>query len=200
MAHGPIPLILASTSQYRRVLLERLRTPFSVESPQVDETPSGAEAAPELAARLALAKARTVAAAHPHALVIGSDQVAECAGAIFGKPGTFDRACEQLGVASGREVHFHTAVSVVSLDHGINLAHVDDTRVRFRTLARDEIEQYVTRDQPYDCAGSFRSEGLGVVLFESMETRDPTALIGLPLIWLASALRAAGLNLLTAPP
>jgi septum formation protein len=197
MVHGAIPLILASTSRYRRELLTRLGVPFAVESPHVDEMPRPAEGAADLATRLAEAKARAVARAHPHALVMGSDQVAECGGLIFGKPGNFERACSQLDAASGAEVIVHTAVSLVGEDRAISLSHRDVTRVRFRPLDRTEIEEYVRRDQPYDCAGSFRSEGLGVTLFDAMETQDPTALVGLPLIWVTKALRLAGLNVLT---
>lgn len=194
----PPALILASTSRYRRELLERLRLPFAVESPGVEETAEPGEAPAALAARLALAKARAVAARHPGAVVIGSDQVAECRGEALGKPGTPGRAAEQLAAASGSTVVFHTAVAVLPAGGGAPQRHTDETRVRFRSLSGAEIARYVELDQPLDCAGSFRSEGLGVALFEAVETRDPTALIGLPLIWLAGALRAAGLPVLSA--
>lgn len=195
---APHPLILASTSRYRRELLGRLRLPFEVESPGVEETALPGEAPAALAARLALAKAAAVAGRHPGAVVIGSDQVAECRGRALGKPGTAPRAAEQLSAASGSTVVFHTAVAVLAPGPAGPQVHTDETRVQFRKLSAAEIERYVALDEPLDCAGSFRSEGLGVALFEAVETRDPTALIGLPLIWLAGALASAGLPVLSA--
>jgi septum formation protein len=192
------PLILASTSPYRRALLERLRLPFSVEAPGVDEAAQPDEAAGPTALRLALAKAGTVAARHPGAVVIGSDQVAECRGRVLGKPHTAARAREQLALASGTSVVFHTAVALVHADGVTHETHTDLTRVRFRKLLAAEIERYVALDAPLDCAGSFRSEGLGVTLFEAVESEDPTGLVGLPLIWVAAALGRAGLNPLAA--
>ena len=186
------PLILGSTSPYRRELLQRLGLPFEVCAPQVDETPSPGEAPRALAERLALAKARAVAALVPGALVIGSDQVAELDGQPLGKPGTHERARAQLARMSGRTVQFHTAVAVVGPDfERVDLAPV---AVRFRTLDEDEIERYLRAEQPYDCAGSAKSEGLGIALLEAIDSDDPTALIGLPLIRTARLLRAAGLD------
>ncbi|MBS0375092.1 MAG: septum formation protein Maf [Proteobacteria bacterium] len=195
MPAAPPALILASTSRYRRELLGRLGLDFEVEAPGVDEAALPGEAPAALAARLALAKAAAVAARHPGAVVIGSDQVAECAGRALGKPGTPAQAVRQLTDASGQVVIFHTAVAVARPGAAPE-THTDRTRVRFRTLPRAEIERYVERDAPLDCAGSFRSEGLGVALFEAIETVDPTALVGLPLIWLAGALGRAGLSVL----
>jgi len=194
MPARPSRLILASTSPYRRELLRRLRLPFDSEAPGVEETRSRDEAPGPLALRLALAKAAAVAARHPGAVVIGSDQVAECQGHVLGKPGSAERACEQLRQASGATVVFHTAVAVLHADGATRETHTDLTRVRFRRLGAEEIARYVALDEPYDCAGSFRSEGLGVALFESIETTDPTGLVGLPLVWLSGALARAGLN------
>jgi septum formation protein len=185
------PLVLASTSPYRRELLARLRLPFAVERPEVDESPRPGEAPAALAARLADAKARAVAARHPDAWVIGSDQVAELDGAPLGKPGHRDAAIAQLGRASGKTVPFHTAFCLVG-PGGEAHAHVDRTEVRFRTLTAAGIARYVDAEQPYDCAGAFKCEGLGIVLFDAIRSDDPTALVGLPLIALAGALRAAG--------
>jgi septum formation protein len=189
-------LILASTSPYRRGLLERLQLPFAVEAPGVEEAVRPGEESGALALRLARAKAAAVARRHPRAVVIGSDQVAACQGRVLGKPGTAERACEQLALASGTTVVFHTAVAVVHADGITTETHTDLTRVRFRRLGAAEIERYVALDAPLDCAGSFRSEGLGVALFEAIETADPAALVGLPLIWLAGALGRAGLSVL----
>jgi len=186
-------LVLASTSRYRRALLERLGLPFDVAAPEVPETPLAGERPPALAARLASAKARAVAARYPGAVVIGSDQVADLNGQALGKPGTEAVAREQLAAASGRAVVFHTAVAVIDAT-GREHTHTDLTTVRFRTLAPAEIARYVELDKPLDCAGSFRSEGLGIALFEAVETRDPSALIGLPLAWVATALRDSGLD------
>jgi septum formation protein len=192
-------LVLASTSPYRRSLLERLRVPFTTASPKVDELPRPSESPRALAQRLAVAKAEAVAKLHPGAWVIGADQVAECDDDILGKPGTAERARMQLAVCSGRVVTFHTAVRLMN-SAGHAHTHVDVTRVKFRVLASEEIERYVELDQPLDCAGSFRSEGLGIVLFERIETEDPTALIGLPLIWVGGALRKVGFDPLVAAP
>jgi septum formation protein len=188
------PLVLASTSRYRRELLQRLALPFEVDRPEVDETPLPGETPPGLAIRLAEAKALAVAARHPAAWVIGSDQVADRDGQPLGKPGDRETALAQLLAASGRPVRFHTAFCLVGPD-GRRLAGLDLTEVRFRPLARDEILRYLDAEQPYDCAGSFKCEGLGIVLFEAIQTRDPTALVGLPLIALAAALREAGFRL-----
>lgn len=191
------PLILASTSRYRRELLERLRLPFEVQSPDVDEAPGPGEAPAALAMRLARAKARAVAARHPGAVVIGSDQVADLDGQPVGKPGTHERAVQQLSAMSGRTVVFQTAVAVVrqGLFEEASLAPVT---VRFRSLSPDEIERYLRLEQPYDCAGSAKSETLGIALLEAIESDDPTALVGLPLIRTCALLRAAGLDPLLA--
>lgn len=192
-------LLLASTSPYRRRLLERLALPFAVESPQVDERPVAGEEPAARALRLARAKAATVAARHPHTWVLGSDQVADCDGTVLGKPGDAERCRGQLRTQSGRAVRFHTAAVLMRADPASVLEHVDLTTVHFRRLSDVEIGRYVEREAPYDCAGAFRSEGLGAALFESVETRDPAALIGLPLIWVAAALRSRGLDPLTGP-
>jgi 7-methyl-GTP pyrophosphatase len=193
MPASPPRLLLASTSRYRHHLLERLRLPFTAENPAVDETPLPGEAPAAIAVRLSIAKAAAVARRHPAAVVIGADQVAECDGALLGKPGTAEQARLQLAGASGRTVNFHTAVAL-ERPGGPGGRHLDLTRVRFRTLGADQIARYVALDEPFDCAGSFRSESLGIALFEAVESGDPTALVGLPLIWLAGALRAAGLD------
>jgi septum formation protein len=192
----PRPLLLGSTSVYRRELLQRLRLPFDVAAPDVDETPQAGERPPELARRLALAKARAVAARHPQAVVIGSDQVADLGGEPLGKPGTHERATEQLRRMRGRTVIFQTAVAVVCQDSGFEQLDLAAVRVRFRALSDAEIELYLRAEQPYDCAGSAKSEGLGIALLDAIESDDPTALIGLPLIRTARMLRAAGLPLL----
>lgn len=187
-------LILASTSRYRRELLERLRIPFSVIAPDTDETPLPGEAPAALAERLALAKARAVASLHPQAFVIGSDQVADLDGEAIGKPGTHERAVAQLQAMSGRSVIFQTGVAVVA--PGFARVERVAVRVRFRALSAVEIERYLRLEQPYDCAGSAKSEGLGISLLDAIESDDPTALVGLPLIATARLLRAAGLPLL----
>ncbi len=191
----PRPLILASTSRYRRELLERLRLPFEVVAPQVDETAQPGEAPQPLALRLALAKARAVAQLRRDALVIGSDQVADLDGQGLGKPGSHERATQQLRQMSGRTVVFQTAVAVVCQDMGFEQVQLAPVRVRFRALQDAEIERYLRAEQPYDCAGSAKSEGLGISLLEAIDSDDPTALIGLPLIRTCRMLRAAGREL-----
>jgi len=191
------PLILASTSRYRRELLERLRLPFSVVSPQVDETPHEGESPAALAMRLADAKAAAVAALHPQAVVIGSDQVAELDGVPIGKPGSHPRAVEQLRAMRGRSVTFHTAVAVRRADTGYAGAALAPVRVHFRALTDAEIEHYLRTEQPYDCAGSAKCETLGIALLDAIESDDPTALVGLPLIRTSALLRAAGIDPLT---
>lgn len=186
-------LILASTSRYRAELLQRLRLPFDTARPEVDETPRPDEPPARLAMRLARAKADAIASACPPAWTIGSDQVAELDGRPLGKPGDRPRALAQLAAMSGRTVHFHTAVCVMRGQAAH--AAMDLTRVRFRTLSTAEIERYVDAEQPFDCAGSFKSEGLGICLFDAIESGDPTALVGLPLIATASLLRQAGFAL-----
>jgi septum formation protein len=188
------PLILGSTSRYRRELLERLRLPFTADAPRVDETPLPGEAPAALATRLALAKAHEVAARHPGALVIGSDQVADVDGEAIGKPGTHERAVAQLRRMSGRSVVFQTAVAVVRPDTGFEQVERVPVTVRFRALDDDEIEHYLRLEQPYDCAGSAKCETLGIALLSAIESDDPTALVGLPLIRTSALLRAAGLD------
>ena len=195
-ATSPPPLILGSTSRYRRELLERLQLPFEVHAPQVDETPRAGEPPENLARRLALAKARAVAARYPQAVVIGSDQVADLEGVPLGKPGTHARAVEQLRRMRGRTVIFQTALSVVCLARGFEMSDLAAVKVRFRALSDAEIDTYLRREEPYDCAGSAKSEGLGIALLESIDNDDPTALVGLPLIRTARMLRAAGLPVL----
>ena len=190
------PLVLGSTSPYRRELLERLRIPFVVSAPGVDETPHPGEAPQALARRLALAKARAVAALHPEAVVIGSDQVADLAGQPLGKPGEHARAVEQLRQMRGQTVIFQTALAVVCLASGFEEVDLAEVRVVFRDLSDEDIEAYLQAEKPYDCAGSAKSEGLGIALLESIDNDDPTALIGLPLIRTARLLRQAGVKLL----
>ncbi|MCW5580364.1 MAG: septum formation inhibitor Maf [Luteimonas sp.] len=187
-------LILASTSRYRAGLLARLRLPFDGARPEVDETPRPGEPPASLALRLATAKAGAVAALHPGAVVIGSDQVAACDGRTLGKPGTREAAIAQLQAMSGREATFLTAVAVAGPGGGIDTA-LDTTTVRFRALSDDEVARYVDAERPFDCAGSFKCEGLGIALFEAIDSRDPTALVGLPLIATARLLRGAGFSL-----
>ncbi|MBP6088317.1 MAG: septum formation inhibitor Maf [Polaromonas sp.] len=189
-------LILGSTSPYRRELLSRLRIPFSVQSPEVDETPLEGERPMQLAQRLALAKAIAVAEKNPNAVVIGSDQVADLNGMSLGKPGNFDRAMLQLRQMSGQTVVFQTALAVVCLDSGFEQTDLASVRVQFRVLSDAEIEVYLQREKPYDCAGSAKSEGLGIALLESIANDDPTALVGLPLIRTCNLLRAAGIKIL----
>ena len=188
------PLILGSTSRYRRELLQRLGLPFDVAAPDVDETPLPHEAPAALAQRLALAKAPAVAARHPQAIVIGSDQVADLHGEPLGKPGDHARAVAQLQRMRGHTVVFQTALSVVCEDSGFCASDLAAVRVRFRALSDAEIERYLVREQPYDCAGSAKSEGLGIALLEAIDSDDPTALVGLPLIRTCQLLRAAGLT------
>lgn len=187
-------LILASTSRYRRELLARLRLPFEVRAPQVDETPTPGETPAALAARLALAKARAVARLAAEAVVIGSDQVADLDGEPLGKPGDHARAAAQLGAMSGRSVVFHTGVAVVREAHGHEDCAVVPATVRVRRLAAAEIGRYLDLEQPYDCAGSAKSEALGIALLDAIESDDPTALVGLPLIRTCAMLRAAGID------
>jgi septum formation protein len=191
-------LVLGSTSRYRRELLQRLGVPFDVASPEVDETPQAGELPAALAPRLALAKARAVAAQHPDAVVIGSDQVADLHGRPIGKPGTHERAVEQLRAMSGQALVFHTALAVVRPATGFERVVDVPVRVTFRVLSDAEIETYLRAEQPYDCAGSAKSEGLGVTLLHSIESDDPTALIGLPLIKTCELLREAGWDPLVA--
>ncbi|QDW67415.1 Maf family protein [Luteimonas granuli] len=188
---APARLVLASTSPYRRELLARLGVRFETARPEVDETPREGEAPDALALRLAAAKALAVAALRPGACVIGSDQVADFDGAPLGKPGDRATAIAQLEAMSDRAVAFRTAVAVAA--DGAVATALDTTLVRFRRLDRDVIERYLDAERPFDCAGSFKSEGLGIALFDAVESRDPTALVGLPLIATARLLREAGL-------
>ncbi|HJW07246.1 MAG TPA: Maf family nucleotide pyrophosphatase [Rhodanobacter sp.] len=188
-------IVLGSTSRYRAELLRRLLPQFGQSAPGTDESPLPDEPPAVRALRLAVAKAEAVAREHPGALVIGSDQVAELDGRILDKPGNAERACAQLAASSGREVHFHTALCLFDTRDGRRHTHVDHTHVRFRELNAAEIARYVEREQPLDCAGSFKCEGLGISLFEAIDNHDPSALIGLPLIALARLLREAGVEL-----
>ena len=192
-------LILASTSRYRRELLERLHLPFDVVSPEVDEAALAGETPAALAQRLALAKAHAVAQRHPNAVVIGSDQVADLAGEAIGKPGTHERAVAQLQRMRGNSVVFHTAVAVVCAAKAYAAAALVPVTVRFRQLDDAEIERYLRAEQPYDCAGSAKAETLGIALLDAIESNDPTALVGLPLIKTCTLLREAGIDPLAAP-
>lgn len=187
-------LILASTSRYRRELLARLRLPFSIRAPEVDESVRTGESPAAVAGRLALEKARAVAAAQPAAVVIGSDQVADLDGRAIGKPGSHDRAREQLRAMSGRTLVFQTAVAVVCIERGYEARAIVPVTVRVRTLADAEIEHYLRTETPYDCAGSAKVETLGIALLEAVESDDPTALVGLPLIRTCEMLRAVGID------
>jgi len=189
---GPRCLILASTSRYRRELLSRLGLPFEAKAPGAPELAIPGELPAVMAARLALAKARSIDT--PDALVIGSDQVASLDGRLLRKPGGHATALRQLEACQGRTVIFDTAVAIIDSRTGAALEHVDRTEVRFAALETAALDRYVQREQPFDCAGSFKAEGLGVALFERIDSSDPTALIGLPLIWLAGALRELGVD------
>lgn len=189
-------LILASTSKYRRELLERLRVPFTAVPPLVDETPMPGEKPATLACRLALAKANAVAQAYPTAIVIGSDQVADLDGEALGKPGTFERAQVQLARMSGKSVVFHTALAVVCAHKHFERTDLAEVNVVFRVLTGAQIDAYLHAEQPFDCAGSAKSEGLGIALLDRIDSDDPTALIGLPLIRTSKLLEEAGLKLL----
>lgn len=190
------PLVLGSTSPYRAELLSRLKLAFDVIAPEVEESPRPGEAPPEIARRLALAKAHAVAARAPDAIVIGSDQVADLDGEPLGKPGSHEAATDQLRRMSGRTVVFQTAVAVVCVATCFEQLDLAPVKVRFRRLADAEIESYLRAEQPYDCAGSARSEGLGIALLDAIDSDDPTALVGLPLIRTCRMLRAAGVKVL----
>ena len=187
-------LILASTSPFRRQLLERLGLDFAVEAPEVDEAHIPGESPTERALRLAIEKAEVIAVRNPGSVVIGSDQVAASGGLILDKPGTVERACQQLKHLSGSQAQFHTACAVRWHNTGFNVNHLETVTVAVRELTSGEIENYVAREQPLNCAGSFKSESLGIALFSRIESQDPTALVGLPLIWLSGALRQAGFS------
>ena len=196
LASSGRPLILGSTSRYRKELLTRLRIPFETASPDVDETPHSNESPKDLALRLALAKARAVALKHPEAIVIGSDQVADLEGAPLGKPGNHTNAILQLQRMRGKTVIFQTALSVVCIATGYERTDLAEVKVKFRDLSDAEIETYLRAEEPYDCAGSAKSEGLGISLLDAIDNDDPTALIGLPLIRTCQMLREAGVKLL----
>ena len=188
------PIILASSSRYRRDLLTRFGLPFAAISPSIDETPLKGETPDALVERLSFGKALAVADDHPDAVVIGSDQVAVRRGEILGKPGTFDNAVEQLLSSAGETLTFLTGLAVIDRTTDTTLRHIDRTNVRFRDLTRAEVERYVELDEPLDCAGSIKSESRGSLLFEAIETSDPAAGIGLPLIKLGAMLRQVGID------
>ncbi len=190
-----LPLILGSTSPFRRTLLERLQIPFTVESPQTDEAKLPNESADALVLRLAEAKARDVAKRHPAALIIGSDQVAVIGDAIVGKPGNRENAIAQLTTAAGKAVVFHTGLCLLNSASGRLQSAVEHFTVHFRELGSDQVARYVEREKPFNCAGSFKSEGYGITLFSALEGRDPNCLIGLPLIRLIEMLDAEGIAL-----
>ncbi|MGE5493363.1 MAG: Maf family protein [Actinomycetota bacterium] len=189
-------LLLASTSPYRRELLARLGLPFDIANPQTDETPLSGEAPEATALRLSEAKARAVASAYPDTLIIGSDQVAVMDGRVFGKPGDHERAVEQLRLLRGRTVNFFTGLCLLNTSTGRAQVRGVPTLVTFRDLSDGEIENYLRREQPYNCAGAAKSEGLGIALLKSMQGDDPNALVGLPLIALCDMLRAEGIPIL----
>jgi septum formation protein len=189
---APRPLILASTSRYRAGLLERFGLPFEKQDPAVDETQRAGESPRARAFRLSEAKAEAVANRFPQAIVIGGDQVPATSTTILDKPGNAANCREQLMLLSGSTAEFYTACTVRCLETGVKLSHVDTTAVKLRPLSDAEIERYIDREKPFDCAGGFKAEALGIVLFERIDTEDPTAIVGMPLIWLAGALRAVG--------
>ena len=195
MASAPMKLVLASTSAYRRELLQRFDLPFDVARPDIDETPLPGETPQATAERLAVEKARAVAGQFEDALIIGSDQVAHMGDTRFGKPGTVERAVAQLQSMSGRTVVFHTALAVLNTRSGRVQLDAVPTEVRFRSLSSDEIVRYVNKERPLDCAGSAKSEGLGITLLDALAGDDPNALVGLPLIALARMLRNEGIAL-----
>jgi len=188
-------LVLASTSKYRRALLDRLGIPFMVNGPLVDEAALPDEDPVALVHRLSRAKAQAVLERYPQGVIIGSDQVAVRGRVVLGKPGTTDRCVEQLRDASGQRVIFYTGVHVIDAKNRRHEAHVDTTTVNFRSLSDTEIRNYIAKDNPLDCAGGFKAESLGISLFDRIDSQDPTALTGLPLIWLSGALRRAGFEL-----
>lgn len=190
------PLILASTSPFRQSLLSKLGLPFIAVAPQCDETPQSGESAQDLVQRLALAKAQALAAEYPNHWIIGSDQVCVLDGTITGKPHTVENACKQLAAASGKVITFYTGLALIQPQSGRQQVICEPFKVHFRTLSPDEIRCYVEKEQPLNCAGSFKSEGMGICLFEQLEGRDPNTLIGLPLISLNEMLRKVGINAL----
>jgi MAF protein len=193
------PIVLASSSPYRRRLLERLGFAFDCQAPEVDETPKPGELPETLAQRLAQAKARALIQTHPGKLIIGSDQVAVLEGQILGKPGGFERARRQLLASSGRTVDFLTGLCLLNSDTGACQTHCEPFRVHFRALTPEQVASYLKKEEPYDCAGSFKMEGLGIRLFQRLEGRDPNALVGLPLIALIDMLQNEGVDPLELP-
>ena len=193
---GGFRLVLASTSPFRKLLLQQLGLEFTTAAPDIDESALPGEKPPELVTRLAEQKARAVAETHPEALIIGSDQVACVNGSILGKPGSRAKAISQLQLASGKRVSFYTGLCLLNSKTGAGQTVCEPFHVHFRSLARDQIERYLNAEQPYNCAGSFKSEGLGIALFERLEGDDPNALIGLPLIRLVSMLAQEGCRVL----
>ena len=189
------PIVLGPTSPFRRELLAKLGLPFLTDAPQTDETAMAGETPADLVRRLASAKAHDVGARHPDALVIGSDQVACIDGEILGKPGDRETAIRQLTAATGRTVTFHTGLCLLNTATGREQSAVEPFEVQFRPLSTAQIERYVDREQPYNCAGSFKSEGLGITLFSALHGRDPNTLIGLPLILLVEMLEREGISL-----
>lgn len=189
---APRPLILASTSRYRAALLERFGIPFTAANPLVDEAEVPGETPRGRAFRLAVAKAEAIARQNPQAVVIGGDQVPAASTTILHKPGNAANCREQLKLLSGSTAEFYTACTVRCIETGVKMSHVDTTAVKFRPLTDAEIDRYIQREQPFDCAGGFKAEALGIVLFERIDSEDPTAIVGLPLIWLANALRGVG--------
>lgn len=198
ISHPHLPLILASSSPYRREILSRLGVEFSSVSPEIDESPMAGETLENQVRRLAESKALAVAASHPRALIIGSDQLAALDERVLGKPGTHQRAVEQLTMLSGRRVTFFTGLCLLNSDSGERQVCCEPYHVEFRNLTEEEIEHYLRKEQPYNCAGAFKSEGLGACLFKRMEGDDPASLIGLPLIQLINMLRNQGLDVLLA--
>jgi septum formation protein len=186
------PLILASTSRYRAALLERFGLPFTAEDPRVEESTRKGETPRARAFRLAESKAEAIATRFPNALVIGGDQVPATSTTILDKPGNAANCREQLKLLSGSTAEFYTACTVRCVEAGVKLSHVDTTAVKLRPLSDAEIDRYIEREKPFDCAGGFKAEALGITLFERIDTEDPTAIVGMPLIWLASALRGTG--------
>lgn len=190
-----LPLVLASRSHFRAQLLARLQVPFVQDSPETDEAPLLNENAPQLAQRLAYAKAHNLAYKYPQHLIIGSDQVASFAGQLIGKPMTHDKAVQQLQAFSGQKVDFYTGLCLLNSQTGHSQQYVELFSVYFRKLSLEQIERYLHTEQPYFCAGSFKSEGLGICLFEKLVGDDPTSLIGLPLIRLVTFLQNEGTNI-----
>ncbi len=190
--HLPLPLVLGSSSPFRKELLQRLQLPFESHSPDIDETALVEESPQQLVERLAIGKAQEVAKSYPAHLVIGSDQVAVNEGEILGKPGSFDKAVEQLSKASGKVVQFYTGLTLLNSQSGVVQSEVVPFAVHFRSLSEERIERYLKAEEPYNCAGSFKSEGLGITLFERLSGDDPSALMGLPLIRLVRMLEQQG--------